>query len=156
MNTAIRKATPDDAGRLAALLKRIGWFDRFNNLDVEELAGQVGDRLRQCLADGSHLVLVAETSGGEIIGYGSVHWLPYLFMSGPEGNVSELFVSPAARGQGIGRELLKVIEREARERGCQRMSLINLRHRESYMRQFYLKAGWRERSEAANFIYTLT
>jgi GNAT superfamily N-acetyltransferase len=76
-------------------------------------------------------------------------------MSGPEGYVSELFVSASARGQGIGRELLKVIESEARVRGCQRLSLTNLRDRESYKRQFYLKAGWHERSEAANFIYVL-
>jgi GNAT superfamily N-acetyltransferase len=77
-------------------------------------------------------------------------------MSGPEGFVSELFVSEGARGQGVGRELLRVIESEARARGCQRLSLTNLRDRESYQRQFYVKAGWRERAEAANFIYTLS
>ena len=155
MNTAIRKATVDDARKLAVLLKEIGWFERFNTGQVDQLAPQVEERLRQCMADGSHSVLVAEEPGGEITGYGSVHWLPYLFMSGPEGYVSELFVSTAARGQGIGRELLKVIESEARARGCQRLSLTNLRNRESYKRQFYLKAGWHERSEAANFIYVL-
>ena len=106
--------------------------------------------------DGSHSTFVAEASGGEITGYGSVHWLPYLFMSGPEGYVSELFVRAPARGHGIGRALLKVIESEARARGCQRLSLTNLRNRESYKRQFYLKAGWHERSEAANFIYLLS
>lgn len=39
--------------------------------------------------------------------------------------------------------------------GCQRLSLINLRRRESYERQFYIKAGWQERAEAANFIRVL-
>ena len=155
MSTQIRKATVDDKRKLAALLKEIGWFDRFNQGEIDELATQVGARLEQCLADGSHSVFVAEEQAGEIVGYGSVHWLPYLFMSGPEGYVSELFVSAAARGQGIGRELLKVIESEARARGCQRLSLTNLRNRQSYKRQFYLKAGWYERSEAANFIYVL-
>lgn len=155
MNTAIRKATVDDARKLATLLKDIGWFDRFHNGEINELATQVAARLQQCLADGSHSVFVAEEQAGEIMGYGSVHWLPYLFMSGPEGYISELFVSAPARGQGIGRELLKVIESEARARGCQRLSLPNLRNRESYKREFYLKAGWQERSEAANFIYVL-
>jgi GNAT superfamily N-acetyltransferase len=155
MNTAIRKATVDDARKLAALLKEIGWFERFNTGETDPLATQVRERLQQCLADGSHSVFVAQEQAGEIMGYGSVHWLPYLFMSGPEGYVSELFVSASARGQGIGRELLKVIEHEARARGCQRLSLTNLRNRESYKRRFYLKAGWQERSEAANFIYVL-
>jgi GNAT superfamily N-acetyltransferase len=155
MSMAIRKAAVDDARRLAALIKEIGWFDRFNSGEIGDLAAQVRDRLQQCLADQSHTTFVAQEPEGEIVGYGSVHWLPYLFMSGPEGYVSELFVRPSASGRGIGRELLKMIESEARARGCQRLSLTNLRNRESYQRQFYLKAGWRERSEAANFIREL-
>jgi hypothetical protein len=55
-------------------------------------------------------------------------------MAGAEGYVSELFVREPARG-------------------CTRLSLINLRQRESYRRQFYVKAGWQERGTAANFIY---
>jgi GNAT superfamily N-acetyltransferase len=155
MIRAIRKVTTSDAGGLAALLKEIGWFDRFNSAEIGALEGQVRANLEQCLTDSSHSTFVAENEDGEIVGYGSVHWLPYLFLSGPEGYVSELFVSPAARGRGIGQELLKVIESEARARGCERLSLTNLRNRESYKRLFYIKAGWRERSEAANFIYPL-
>ena len=98
----------------------------------------------------------AQSSDGKIVGYGSVHWLPYLFLQGPEGYVSELFVRESARGQGIGRELLRKIEAEARARGCVRLSLINLRNRESYMREFYVKSGWEERPEAANFIYRIS
>jgi GNAT superfamily N-acetyltransferase len=77
-------------------------------------------------------------------------------MAGPEGYVSELFVRESARGQGVGGQLLDAIETEARARGCTRLSLINLRHRESYRRQFYVKAGWQERGAAANFIYALS
>lgn len=153
--STIRMATLDDARELASLLRGIGWFDTFNAGQLDELAARVRRRLEQCFADGSHSIFVAAEKAGEIAGYGSVHWLPYLFLSGPEGFVSELFVSASARGQGIGRELLKVMENEARARGCQRLSLNNLRDRESYKRQFYVKAGWRERSEAANFIYAL-
>jgi hypothetical protein len=47
--------------------------------------------------------------------------------------------------------LLNAIETEARALGCPRLSLVNLRNRESYQRQFYVKAGWQERTEAANF-----
>ena len=154
--TTIRKATIDDARELALLLRGIGWFEKFNAAEIEASTGQVRARLEQCLADDSHLILVAEDADAKIAAYSSVHWLPYLFMTGPEGYVSELFVSAAARGRGIGRELLGAIEKAARARGCQRLSLTNLRTRESYRRQFYNKAGWCERSEAANFIYPLS
>ena len=156
MEIPIRKAGIDDAAQLAKLLQGIGWFAAFSSRDFKDSVARVEDRLRQCLADDSHSTFVAESPDGEIAGYGSVHWLPYLFMSGPEGYVSELFVRDDMRGQGLGRQLLKIIEIEARGRGCQRLSLINLRNRESYLRQFYLKAGWHERSDAANFIFTIS
>lgn len=156
MDIPIRNATLDDARQLAVLLQEIGWFEAFNSGNTEASRARVEARLMQCLADSSHSVFVAEWPAGEIAGYGSVHWLPYLFMSGPEGSVSELFVRESARGRGVGGKLLKIIEAEARARGCQRLSLINLRNRESYQRRFYIKAGWTERAEAANFIYPMS
>jgi GNAT superfamily N-acetyltransferase len=156
MDVSIRRVGIADAVQLAELLRGMGWFDALRSLTIEGLVAQVEKRIRQCLADDSHSVYVALRSEGKIAGYGSVHWLPYLFMAGPEGYVSELFVGAEARGQGVGRQLLGAIESEARARGCQRLSLINLRNRESYQRQFYPKTGWTERTEAANFIYALT
>jgi GNAT superfamily N-acetyltransferase len=156
METPIRKAVIDDAAGLAKLLQGIGWFEAFSSGEFKNSVRRVESRLRQCLADDSHSIYVAESPHGEISGYGSVHWLPYLFMTGPEGYISELFVRDDARGQGVGRQLIKMIEAEARARGCQRLSLINLRNRESYQRQFYLKTGWRERSDAANFVYAIS
>jgi len=156
MEIAIRRAVVEDAPQLAKLLQEIGWFEAFRGRDLQDSVAQVEKRLRQCLADDSRSVHVAEWPHGKIAGYGSVHWLPYLFMAGPEGYVSELFLREDARGQGLGRRLLDIIVAEARARGCSRLSLLNLRSRESYQRQFYTKAGWLERSEAANFVYTIS
>ena len=156
MTVQIREASARDAPQLAELLKDIGWFASFKSEPIEVASQRVSLRIEQCLADNSHSIFVAEPPDGAIVGYGSVHWLPYLFLQGPEGLVSELFVDESARGQGVGRELLRNIETEARVRGCVRLSLINLRNRESYMRQFYVKAGWEERPEAANFIYRIS
>jgi GNAT superfamily N-acetyltransferase len=155
MPVQIREANAQDAQSLAELLKDIGWFESFKNEPLEVTSQRVRVHVEQCRADKSHSIFVAESSDRNIVGYGSVHWLPYLFLQGPEGYVSELFVRQSARGQGIGRELLKTIETEANARGCVRLSLINLRNRESYLRQFYVKAGWEERPEAANFIYRI-
>jgi GNAT superfamily N-acetyltransferase len=152
----IRKAVHEDAAALAELLLDTGWFEALNDKSVETLRRPVELQMAQCFADGSHSIYVAQSSADQIVGYGSVHWLPYLFMSGPEGYVSELFVRSDARGEGVGKQLLQAIEAEARSRGCARLSLINLRTRESYLRNFYGKAGWEERSEAANFIYPLS
>jgi len=156
MEIPIRRAVIDDAPQLARLLQEIGWFEAFRGRDLKDSVTMVESRLRQCLNDASHSVYVAQWPSGAIAGYASVHWLPYLFMAGPEGYVSELFLRDDARGQGLGRQLLDIIVAEARSRGCQRLSLINLRSRESYQRQFYIKAGWLERSEAANFVYTIS
>jgi GNAT superfamily N-acetyltransferase len=152
----IRKVRIEDAEPLAALLKEIGWFEFLNNEPVQAATQRVRSHIEQCLADNSHSVFVAESEEGSIIGYGSVHWLPYLFLRGPEGYVSELFVRDSARSQGIGTQLLQTIEGEARKHGCSRLSLLNVRNRESYQRGFYVKAGWEERPEAANFIYRIS
>jgi GNAT superfamily N-acetyltransferase len=151
----LRKATIEDAEQLASLIKDIGWFATFASESVDDSAQRVRAQLGRCLADDSHFVYVVQSDDDKIIGYVSVHWLPYLFMRGPEGYISELFVLDSARGRGVGRRLLHAVETEARSRGCTRMSLTNLRHRESYRRQFYVKAGWSERSDAANFIYEM-
>jgi GNAT superfamily N-acetyltransferase len=96
---------------------------------------------------------VVENSAGLITGYVAVHWIPYQFLPGPEGYVSELFVLADARGQGVGKELLARVKEEGRLRGAVRLSLLNLRTRPSYLRGFYSKDGWVERPEAANFIF---
>jgi len=65
--------------------------------------------------------------------------------------VSELFVDEAVRGLGVGSSLLEKVELEAKARNCNRLQLINFRHRESYERKFYEKHGWEERPLAASF-----
>jgi len=152
MLSQIRKANVQDVRSLVEVLADVGWFEAFKHEPVDVVAARVQRHIEQCLADNSHSIFVAE-SDGKILGYGSVHWLPYLFLPGPEGYISELFVRESARGAGLGRKLLEEIQAEAQARGCTRLSLINLRNRESYARRFYEKAGWEERAEAANFIY---
>ena len=152
----IRSARSDDAAGIADLIVRLGTFQHhFEGLSTDAIQQRVGKHLDFCLVDNSHTVLIAVTAPDRIVGYAAVHWLPYLFMPGPEGFVSELFIEDAARGQGIGTKLLESIKQEAQARGCTRLSLINIRDRESYQRGFYAKLNWQERPDAANFIYRL-
>ncbi|MGE5603251.1 MAG: GNAT family N-acetyltransferase [Nitrososphaerales archaeon] len=155
MQLEIRRATSDDITALADFIKDLKHFRRLAGLSQEAVRGRVRGQMELLLADADHSLYIAQEAESQIVGYISVHWLPYLFLPGPEGYVSELFVSQAARGHGVGTRLLQVVKEEARFRGCARLSLLNMRDRESYQHGFYAKDGWEERADAANFIFDL-
>ena len=155
MDIAIRKARLADSGRISDLLRCIDLFPAVQAEGPAETLQRIQRHVALCLGDDSHSVYIAEDKGGALLAYATVHWLPYMILKGPEGFVSELFVDAAARGQGIGTRLLEIVEAEARQRGCARLSLINMRNRESFQRGFYAKLGWQERPDAANFVLLL-
>lgn len=152
----IRKAEATDTDSIVEILRALGWFAYLNSEPYEKTKERVAHHLNLYNLDDSHSVYVAENSAGAVVGYVGVHWQPSLFLTGPEGYVSELFVETSARGQGVGAELLEVVKREAAERGCSRLLVLNRRSRESYERGFYEKCGWKERPDAANFVYLLS
>ncbi len=59
----VRAAGMADAPALARLIRGLGYFERFESEDLAATAGRVGEHLAMCLADDSHLVLVAEVEG---------------------------------------------------------------------------------------------
>jgi GNAT superfamily N-acetyltransferase len=150
--TVIRRAREDDAPALAGFIRALHMFQRFESESFETTAERLTRHLTQCMADDSHTVLVAEL-GGVLVGYASVHWLPYLILKGPEGLLSELFVAAEHRGVGVGTSLLTAVVEEGRKRGCARLMLEAVRSRESYIRGFYTQRGWVERPDMANFVY---
>lgn len=147
----IRNVSRDDAAKLASLLRAIGWFADLKKLSDSEATQRVRLQLNEHLKSDHHTLLVAELDNN-ILGYVGIHLQPYLFLPGPEGFVSELFVLPEHRGSGIGSRLLDAAVAWAKERGCCRLHLINLRSRESYARKYYEKRGWSERPDAADFL----
>ena len=155
MRFEIHKATIEDAPGIAKVLRGLGWFEPINTETEKNTTERVHQHLRLCLMDNSHSVFVTKDLDGSILAYASVHWIPYLFLPGAEGYVSELFVHPTSRGQGIGTLLLEAIKQEALQHGCYRLMLINNRTRKSYQLGFYGKNGWEERPQMANFIYKL-
>lgn len=155
MTHSIRSAQFFDCPALADILREVGWFEAFNAKTPAEAVEHVEHHLADCLADESHSVYVAVDALGVVQGYVNVHWLSYLFMPGPEGFISELFLRPSARGKGLGADLLEAVKAEALERGVYRLSLLNGKQRESYERSFYQKHGWEERPGMANFVYKL-
>jgi GNAT superfamily N-acetyltransferase len=152
----IRKITAHDTLAISRILHDMEWFTWIQQETVEATQQRVARNLELCQQDDSHTLWVAENEQREVVGYTAVHWLPYLMLKAPEGYVSELFVSTAARGQGVGAQLLETVKAEAIKRGCSRLSLINIKIRESYQRGFYKKQGWTEREHDARFVLELT
>lgn len=113
----IRRAEPSDGAAIAKILGETGWFSGIDSEPSDRIINRI-DGLMPEVDDVARSVYVAVTGENELVGYTAVHWLPYLFLPGPEGFVSELFVDPTERGQGVGRRLLAAVQVEAKERGC--------------------------------------
>ncbi|MGI9185918.1 MAG: GNAT family N-acetyltransferase [Gaiellales bacterium] len=144
----IRPARAQDAPAIAELLEALGDLPMLADEDVAAVAAR---HVPLAVASPDTTLLVVEEPSG-LIGYANVHWVHDLFMPGPEGYLSELFILESHSGRGIGSEVLAVIESEARERGAFRLSLLNAKRRASYERRFYERHGWVERPEIANFV----
>lgn len=133
-DVTLRLARPDDAAGIAGVLRDLGWFEHINAESPAITTQRVASQLAGC-ADSASTVLVAERDG-VVVGYLAAHCFPNR-MKGADGHISELFLSEAARGQGIGGQLLATTESEARSRGVDRLIPFNRKERESWRRGFY-------------------
>ena len=99
-------------------------------------------RLRKCLWDAtgeadhksemvdiidhpdSQFVLVAEREAGALIGFLEVSIRPFVEDCETDhvGYLEGWYVEPAVRGRGVGRELVRIAEQWAREKGCEEMA----------------------------------
>jgi ribosomal protein S18 acetylase RimI-like enzyme len=147
--SAIRDAILADSDQLAELVRQLH-EERGAALDVQ----QARDAVCACIGDGSRDLIVADCDN-DVVGYVAVHWIPFPMLHGQEAYVSDLLIRRDWRGRGIGRRLLAVTEDRARARGCVRIMLNNRKTAESFARGFFAQAGFRERTEFANFVKPL-
>ena len=135
----IRKATVNDAARLAELSAALGY-------PVEP--DVITRRLARLLSRPEHLVLVAEATDNLVIGW--VHAAEHDILEvGRFCEILGLVVAADHRDKGIGRRLLEEVEHWARERGLGRVSVrSNITRTESH--PFYERAGYvREKTQHA-------
>lgn len=127
MPVQYRGATPDDFAQLLPLLEAFareraaGTGHRLK----DDFMDTVAEMLRQHLLHPAAFVVVAEENG-ELIGYasGMTQEPPPLFHDRPFLFVSDLYVIPARRNQGIGTGLLERLQGFAFLRGIPRISLV--------------------------------
>jgi len=77
-------------------------------------------RMRQLLDGGDTLVLLA---GDGPDGLAVLRFRAAIWSAGLECYLAELYVTPARRGQGLGRALMETALREARDRGADTMDI---------------------------------
>jgi N-acetylglutamate synthase-like GNAT family acetyltransferase len=115
----VREGAPGDAAGVARLLADLGF-------PADEPA--VRARLAAVRADAR--VLVAEDAG-TLAGAVASHRMPVLDDDRPVCLVTVLVVAPGMRRRGVGRLLMEVVERDAREAGCGRVVVGTAHHRTS-------------------------
>jgi GNAT superfamily N-acetyltransferase len=134
----IRPAVAGDAAAIARLLGQLGY-----PTDADEIPA----RLEQIHARPGTTVVVAEDSGGEVVGAVTVHLFQALHTSGPTAWLTAVVVEEKARGRGIGTALVEYAEQWARRHGASRISLTSALHRtaahEFYKSRQYEHTGLR-------------
>jgi len=145
----IRPLRADDLDEVMQLHRELSWNPAFQ-ADGTTLR----QRLAELVTEDGTLLFVAEV-GGRVAGYVHGEIVTHLLFAGREMLVSELFVRESARGKGVGKALMALIEAEAVKHRCFRISVQNGRERESYRRGFYPSLGYEERTQTALFIKRL-
>jgi ribosomal protein S18 acetylase RimI-like enzyme len=130
-DVSIRAATLADAARLAVLTEVLGY---------PATPDALAERLGRLLARDEELVLVAEASPGQIVG-----WLHggerELLESGRRCEILGLVVDVTCRGRGVGRQLVQEAEAWASTRGLDQMAVrSNVGRAESH--PFYERLGY--------------
>ena len=94
----------------------LGYLEFYESRLSDDQTALTFDRL----VDAGHPIhgAIARDAAGSAIGL--VHWLthPATWSRGEYCYLEDLFVSPDARGSGVGRALIETVSAWARERGC--------------------------------------
>lgn len=118
MDFRVRPARAGDENTLFSLIRALARFEKLEHT----LTGDA-ERLREHLFGPAPVIeaLLAETDGGEALGFALFFGNYSTFLTRPGVYLEDLFVIEEARGRGVGRALLREVARIALERGAGRL-----------------------------------
>ncbi len=138
----IRPAVPADAAVIADLVRELAEYEKL----AHEAKARPEDFLREIESPNPVIhVLIAEWDG-EPAGFALYFFNFSTFVGRPGIYLEDLFVKPAHRSRGIGRELLRALARIAQERDCGRLEWAVLDWNEPALR-FYKSLDARPMNE---------
>lgn len=150
MSTVIRPAEPSDVPTIAALIRELAAYE---HLEHEVVLDEVAFEAHLFGVRPYAEVLIAETGDGAVAGFALFFPNFSTFLGRPGIYLEDLFVRPAARGQGLGKAMLVELARLARDRGCGRIEWAVLGWNEPSI-AFYQSLGARPKDEW--LLYRLT
>lgn len=124
----VRHATPAGAHAVARLLTQLGY---------PTVPADVPARLDRLAADRAAVLLAQR---GVVVGLATVHVLSVVNRPHDVAWLTALVVEEGARGAGVGRALVGVVEAFARGVGCERLSVTTHEERAG-ARAFYERVG---------------
>ena len=135
MDVKIRKALPEDAGQIGALLAELrhGYPEEQVRWNIDELSRN------------EHDALIVAVSGDTVLGLAHLHTATLIHEPAKIARVAALIVRGGYRRQGIGSALMASLERLATESGCSSMDLTSSSDRDEAHR-FYKSLGYTEKS----------
>ena len=111
----LRSASLVDADDVAALLTELGY-----PCDTEDAAQRI-----HAIIDNDRQALVVARVAGVVAGLVALDFMYYLPLDTVTCRINALVVTSSARGQGLGRQLLREAERRARAGGAARLELTS-------------------------------
>lgn len=114
----VRRVRPDDVPTVLRLVRELAAYE-----EAEHEAQMTADQLHEALFGPAPALFghVAQTPDGEVAGF-ALWFLNFSTWRGTHGiYLEDLFVSPAHRGTGLGRELLRTLAQECVDRGWSRL-----------------------------------
>ncbi|RYU13921.1 GNAT family N-acetyltransferase [Nocardioides iriomotensis] len=134
----VRDARPDDLDAVIALLRE----DAIREVDEAEVpASAYAPAFAEILADDHHQLLVGEADG-ELVATAQLSWLRRLtYVGGLFCVVESVRVRSDLRSRGYGADLMRAVERIARDRGAARIELTTNARRDR-ARTFYERLGY--------------